>query len=314
MTFARGAVADVVEVDAEGVVDDAVPFQFDAPGDLTLLLTGTTSADATRYYHVYFSETCRRRGPRSAPACEEHIVFTDDVEHEGQASYKIETPGGTYLYHKRGAGFASLFDADGNDWISFHPWGGSDGRYRGIPNVVYPEGYFHPGGMDCTSRIVSAGPLKVTIASESNDGGWACRWDIFPRYATLTVLKVAHPYWFLYEGTPGGALDEAGDFIVRSDGTRTPASERWDGAIPAPEWLYFGASNTSRVLYFVHHEPDDAVDSYWPMEHNMTVFGFGRLGLEKFMTAVPAHFTVGFAETGDFDDVARADRFGLSTG
>jgi hypothetical protein len=41
------------------------------------------------------------------------------------------------------------------------------------------------------------------------------------------------------------------------------------------------------------------------MEHNMTVFGFGRLGLDKFMKAVPAHFTIGFAESSDFDDVAR---------
>ena len=57
-----------------------------------------------------------------------------------------------------------------------------------------------------------------------------CRWDVFPYYARLTVLEMRTPYWFLYEstpgGNPGGQLDEDGDYCVRSDGTRTPLSER----------------------------------------------------------------------------------------
>ena len=55
------------------------------------------------------------------------------------------------------------------------------------------------------------------------------------------------------------------------------------------------------MLFLVHHEADEEIDSYWPMEHNMTVFGFGRLGLDKFMSRVLAHFTVGFAESGAFE-------------
>jgi hypothetical protein len=142
-----------------------------------------------------------------------------------------------------------------------------------------------------------------------------CRWDVFPHYARLTVLKLRTPYWFLYEGTPGGnpvsggnpggRLDEEGGYCVRSDGRRTPLSERWEGPLPAPEWVCFGAGNVDRVLYLVHHEADQEIDSYWPMEHNMTVFGFGRLGLEKYMRRVPAQFTVGFAPDGTFD-AARA--------
>ena len=115
------------------------------------------------------------------------------------------------------------------------------------------------------------------------------------------------PYWFLYEGTPGGnpggQLDEVGGTCLRSDGTRTPLSERWEGPLPAPGWVCFGAGNVARVLYLVHHAADEAIDSYWPMKHNMTVFGFGRLGLEKFLTQVPARFTVGFAEEGTFERV-----------
>jgi hypothetical protein len=32
----------------------------------------------------------------------------------------------------------------------------------------------------------------------------------------------------------------------------------------------------------------------------MTVFGFGRLGLDKHMSQIPARFTVGFAPDGSF--------------
>ncbi|MBN2133144.1 MAG: hypothetical protein JW741_26825 [Sedimentisphaerales bacterium] len=35
------------------------------------------------------------------------------------------------------------------------------------------------------------------------------------------------------------------------------------------------------------------VDSYWPMNEEMTVFGFGRRGVKKFIEIVPDHFTIG---------------------
>ncbi len=137
-----------------------------------------------------------------------------------------------------------------------------------------------------------------------------CVWDIFPTYARLTVLKMRTPYWFLYEGTPGGKLDEDTDYCVRPGrphGARTPASTKWDGDIAAAdgpgEWLYFGAGD--RVLFLIHHEDDDAVDSYWPMRGEMTVFGFGRKGINKFMETVPAHFTIGLCDGSTYANVAR---------
>ena len=42
------------------------------------------------------------------------------------------------------------------------------------------------------------------------------------------------------------------------------------------------------------------------MNHEMTVFGFGRKDLNKYMTQVPAHFIVGFCESTDFAAVSRA--------
>ena len=289
----------VAELDADGAIVDArLPCQLDQVGGqagAVFLLAGATAAASARYFRIQLSD-------KESPG-EELVELRRGVIHQNQESYQITTPGATYLYHIFGAGFASMIDREGNDWLSYRPFGGSDGKYRGIPNLAHPENHFHPGGDGCRSRILNAGPLKFTIASESVDGKWACRWEIYPTHARLTVLKVDHPYWFLYEGTPGGALDEQGDYCVTSDGARRALSERWERALPHPEWIYFGASNTDRVLFLAHHESDQQIDSYWPMEGNMTVFGFGRDGLGKFMTETPARFTVGFAESSDFDDV-----------
>jgi len=304
----------LVETDNRGTaLDEQVAFQFDPiagdnPGEgiLTFMLNGITPANATRHFYLYFGSPT---GDYSSPAVRPQVSLTDNVIDEEQESFKVVTQNATYFYHKRGAGFSSMVDIDGQDWLGYHPGGGSAGEYRGIPNMGHPEGYCHPGMTVSRSQIIGAGPLKVSILSRSNDGKMACRWDIFPHYARLTVLKMRTPYWFLYEGTPGGnpggRLDEEHGYCVRSTGAQTPLAQKWEGAIPAPEWLYFGAGNTKRVIYLVHHEADDAIDSYWPMENNMTVFGFGRLGLAKFMDQVPAHFTIGFAEDGDFAAAAR---------
>ncbi len=287
----------VIEEDRQGnTIDEAVSFQWHTRV-LTLLMTGQTPANAQRFYALVTADY--------TPSIEPLVNLTDGVDHQEQESYKIETPAATYLYHKLGAGFASIFDPDGSDWLSYRPFGGSNGKYRGIPNLAHPENHFHPGGTSCKSEIISSGPLKVKIASESNDGEWACTWEIYPFFARLTVLKVGHPYWLLYEGTPGGKLDEESDYCVRSDGVRLPLTECWELPLPAPEWIYFGASNTNRVLYLVHHEADEHIDSFWPMEHNMTVFGFGRKGIEKFMTKTPAQFTIGFAEDGTYQAAQR---------
>lgn len=284
----------VVEVDARGsVLDPAVPCQLSADGALEFLMAGTTKAGAERRFRILFED----------PEKIEPLVKVEEVaDYQGQASFRIETPGATYYYHKAGAGFASLIDPDGNDWISYRPTGGSDGRYRGIPNLIHPENDFHPGGLNSESRA-EGGPLKVTIHSRTRDGAWAGRWDIYPYFARFTVLAAPRPYWFLYEGTPGGQLDLDRDWWAASDGSMQPVTESWTGKLPAPQWVVFGDRAQVRVLFLVQHEADEAEDQFWQMEGNMTVFGFGRQYrcCEKYLTAVPAHFTVGFAETADLE-------------
>jgi len=247
----------------------------------------------------------RAGGTGAAKEGEVSVAALDD--HQGQESYRIETDGASWVYHRRGGGFASLFDRDGNDWLSFRPWGGSDGIYRGIPNLAHPENVFHPGADTCVTDAPRVGPLRVSVESRAKGDDWACRWHLYPDHAELSVLKVAHPYWLLYEGTPWGELDEARDFCLVSDGRRRALAERWDEVLPTPKWIAFGKEGVGRVLWLHSHAPEHAErrDSYWPMEGNMTVFGFGRLGLEKYLEHVPARFTVGLCESDSFDAVSR---------
>jgi len=304
----------VVEVDAAGrVLDDAVLHQFDpaddydratrARGTLVFLMKGATPATGVRRFHVYFNVA----GSLVRPLAQDPLLtLLERVPCEGQESLKIVTPGAVYVYHPRGGGLARLEDSDGHDWIGYRTLPGSAGAYRGIPNLAHPEDVFHPGRTKCETRIVHRGPIRITLASRSADRQWACRWEFLPRWARMTVEKAGHPYWFLYEGTPGGSLDPETDYVVRSPGVRTPASQAWEGALPAPQWAYFGDAALGRVLAFMQHDADAAVDSYRPMEGRMTVFGFGRKSLNKYIERTPARFTVAFVEDTAQETVVRA--------
>jgi hypothetical protein len=157
----------------------------------------------------------------------------------------------------------------------------------------------HPGKTVSSSTLRSSGPLKATIASVSNDGKWSGHWEIYPSNARMTVTKVSHNYWFLYEGTPGGQLETGSDFVVRSDGTQTLASASWTGDIGGPEWCYFADGSMDRSLFLVQENDDGQTDSYYPMNGEMTVFGFGRQSLSKYMSTVPNRFRIGLMDERD---------------
>ncbi len=289
-------IGHVEEVDAaRRVMDRAVPFQTGETG-LTLIMKGRTAAGAVRRFVAHPGKPASRK-----PL----VTVEDDVEHEGQKSLRITTPAAVYTYHKEGAGFASLRDREGLEWIGYKPGGGAAGEYRGIPNLGK---FAHPGYTGETgsaTRVAEQGPIKVRIHSERHDGAWAAVWDIFPDYARMTLLRNGGPYWFLYEGTPAGRMSLEEGFHFTSDGRRRAASERWAQELPAPEWIYFGDSAAPRVLFLAKHEDDDAMDQYWPMQGSMTVFGFGRqfTCCKQYLTAAPARFTFGFAETAAFEPV-----------
>lgn len=294
----------LVEVDAEGQLLDAALCLQRCDDELLFHLKGSTGAGQTRHFQLYFdAPDAEALDPEPAPG---PMSLTTGFDHEGFAGVRIDAPRVSWIYHLQGGGFAGLIDDAGADWITYRPWGGSDGNFRGIPNLVHPESYFHPGRTGCSSELVDSGPLRVVIRSRSNDDAWLCEWRLEPDCARLAVLKAARPYWLLYEGTPGGRLDEQGDFMLHADGRRFAASERWEmDSLPEPGWIAFGAAGSPRALWLMRHAADGDADSYWPMEGNMTVFGFGRSGLTKSLSRAPAHFSVGLAECNDHQSLAR---------
>ena len=304
----------VVEVDAnDAVIDAAVPFQFDKAGDyhaankaagtLVLIMQGNTPAGASRRYHVYFDVTGKGFAP---PAVAPQVVLTDGVVDENNAAYKIETPNGVYYYHLLGAGFSSLDDADGNDWIGFHyNVAGSGGKFRGIPNAVSPNngGHFHPGSKTMISTLVSQGPLKVTIHAQEKKPTagrpkWQGQFEIYPDYVVFTMLVAPYEYWVLYEGAPGGTLNISSDFVMRSNGTQTLASVAWEGDLEPEEWAYVGDPTLGRSLFLTNNIEDTKIDSYHQDDGDMTVLGLGRKSADYQLDPllVPREFTFGLME------------------
>ena len=299
----------VVEFDDSGtsVVDADVSFQFDpaedfdsalnASGRLIFLANGTTAENTDRHFHVYFNQS----GSGIADAdVSDQVIVTDNVFDEGQEAVQITTPTTSYFFHKAGAGISSLVDADGNDWIDYNPSAGAAGVFRGIPNLVFPEGHFHPGAVTASTTILNAGPLKATVESETSDGRWKGRWEFYPSYAQFTVLATDHDYWFLYEGTPGGLLEEDSDFVMRSDGVSSLLSSEWAIDLEGDEWVYFADPNLERSLFLANHSDDTSIDSYRPLAGLMTVFGFGRIGTTSLLNEEPAQFTISLVESTDF--------------
>jgi hypothetical protein len=294
-----------------GTLDTAMACQFDrgagynasanASGTVTFLMKGLTPAGTARTFHLYF-ETIGAAAPVSSIAPE--ITVTDNVDFEGQSSYRIQSAEATWYYHKQGGGFAGMRDKENREWLGYHPYGGSDGAYRGIPNMVFNTNgsdFFHPGFTNSTSTLISSGPVKVSFRTTSTEplDPWECVWDVYPGYARMRLVATGRAgYWFLYEGTPGGSFEASTDYVVRSTGSRTPASASWEGDIPSPEWVYFGDGGLKRVLFLVNHEADTQPDSYRQQDGLMTVFGFGRSlsDLYGYMSDAPRTFTVGFAE------------------
>ena len=310
----------VVEVDAnEAVIDAAVPFQFDqaadfnasskAAGTLVLIMQGNTAPGASRRYHVYFDVTGKGFAPPNVP---DQVTLTEGVTDENNNAYKIETLNADYFYHFRGGGLSSLLDSNGNDWITYkYNVLGNGGTYRGIPNAVSPNngGHFHPGSKNMSTIRLVDGPLKVTVHVKEKKAPagrvkWEGQFEFYPNYVVFTMLAAPYNYWFLYEGTPGGQLQTANDFIVRNNGTQTPASAAWTGDLEPEEWVYVGDPTLGRSIYFANHTNDDKNDSYDDQGGLMTKFGFGRTNASYQLdpTVLPREFTFGLMDETLFDD------------
>ncbi|HAQ20537.1 MAG TPA: hypothetical protein DCR40_15105 [Prolixibacteraceae bacterium] len=309
----------LIEVSPSGeILNSQIPFQFDKAPEfeagkkalrtLVFLMQGITAPNQSRYYKLYFDDKDHPENPVKS------LVSIQNIDaYEGYAAYKINTPTAEYYYHISSGGFASIKDKEGKDWVSYHPndepESGFMGRYRGIPNIAPP--LFHPGSPEPKkySKIIVEGPIKISLMTETEDKQWRTKWDIYPDYATMTLLqKGQEPYWILYEGTPGGEFNVE-DYWVRSNGTREVMKpyllkSQWTGHLPSPKWVYFGDHQLDRVLYYIHHEDYPHEDVLWHSgDGGMTVFGFGRGPTQKNwqqLSNAPAHLTLGFSEKNDF--------------
>ncbi|MGH6897384.1 MAG: hypothetical protein ACREJ5_12705 [Geminicoccaceae bacterium] len=266
------------------------------------------------------------------------VVITDDID-EGIACFKVVTESATYFYDKAGAGFTSILDRDGIDWINFRPEGtpgvpnGQWGWFRGIPNMA--RGVFgHPGYTGALSTTADPKGVPLSMATvRSRKNGWQVTWEFCPSYAQMTALSAPARYWLLYEGTPGGELGDD-DLCGRSDGRVASCSIAWQedvvntsGVATSMEWVYFADGTLERSLVLLHDD-DDVTDCSRRMD-GMTVFGFGRAGRSQvaqpsllwrvvervggrlgltgpssaLLDRVPAGLIIGFVEARDFDRV-----------
>jgi hypothetical protein len=308
----------VVETDASGaLLDEEVPFQFDrdqnyeagsrATGQLIFLAQGDTGASQMRHFYVYYDTHDNAAGKTEAVVTP-RVRYEGAEVYEGQNSYKIISDNAAHYYHRYGGGFASLIDSQGIDWISYHPAGGAAGNYRGIPNVATIDGdgallgLFHPGYTSGSSDLLSQGPIKITITSQADGDVWRVRWEIYPHYARMTLYEKPsdRPYWFLYEGTPGGSIS-SGDYYVLPDGVQQDLYTPFSADLPGEEWIYYGDDEADQVLYLVNALPDDAEDCHYIMQDFMTIFGFGRARNQSgspMLQAEPGIFLVGFLDAG----------------
>jgi hypothetical protein len=230
-------------------------------------------------------------------------LTTDAVDDSagGLECYRIDTPAATYYLEKSGAGLSSLVDRDGDDWLSFHPRQGSGaaGEYRGFPNAVHQQegSFFHAGNSGtngAVTRVVHSGDDRVSISAASVRGHWACRYDFFPAHCTFTMTRMPTgcKYWVLYEGTPGGQYEDTDWWMTSQDTEKRPLTTPHNADIPAPEWIGFGDHRSQRALVLVHHEDDVYPDRFYQMHRQMTVFGFGRSGLDKYLDHVPQSVSI----------------------
>jgi hypothetical protein len=121
----------------------------------------------------------------------------------------------------------------------------------------------------------------------------------------MTQMPSDYAYWVLYEGTPGGKYNDSDWYVTSAIEEKTPLTTRHEGDIPAPEWIAFGDQVSDRVLFLAHHQDDDHPDTFYQMNKQMTVFGFGRKGLTKYLKTVPESFSIGFVKDTSYRRIER---------
>jgi hypothetical protein len=245
-------------------------------------------------------------------------IKIEEGYHEERPHFIIHTPLATYYYDKAGGGFSRMMDREGNDWISFkkEPWNeypaSAASSYRGLPNLVFRSedgGAGHPGFDQC----VSFKKGNDQIVTESKSGQWKWRWTFYKDHAVLLIDKIdpQQPYWFLYEGTPGGKYApqhyyfgyDSKDSTLIGPTNQFPDLSKGTASFGQYRWIYTGHQQVKHVLYMLQLKADGHTDliSYMgnsnqgvDSKDGMTVFGFGRGPQTQALLTEPQSFVIGF--------------------
>jgi len=251
-----------------------------------------------------------RAAAAPAPAAANCDIQVSDSSDGGMAAWKIVTPAVTWYYQKAAGAFSSAVASDGRDWIGWGPaaqFPQFAGEYRGIGQLH--DNWFHPGGTQAASRIVSQSAQKVTLESThvDADGTWIHQVEIFPTHVRDTFTSVGNrSWWFLYEGTPGGEKPDGslidGGKVYRGTAGANPTitnfADRWDQDLGANGYVVFAAPSQNRSIFFTHGQGGGKAGS--KSDGRMTIFGFGRDLADGSQLNGPGHsFTYGLLETAD---------------
>ena len=296
-----------------------VSFQFDpvtdydaahnAAGELVLLLSGETAAGASRNITVSFGST-KVLNP-TTPL----VNVSTRCDDEGEACLLISTHAQAWKYQLLGGAFSSLLGPDGKNWISYKPSGGSNGSYRGVPNLYNGKDRaggsccLHPGDNNSRTAMLRGGrdaPIRVrlesTVANNTagHAGDWRVWWDIYPEYATVSVKETpaGAGYWFMYEATPHGAIVPDSQYMYQPDGTKLPLSQRWDKALGEEDYVVIADPPSQSSIFLVHHEGGALNTEFWPMNGQMTVMGFGRKNLDQLFHGPGHSLSLGIVQQG----------------
>ena len=231
-------------------------------------------------------------------------VRISDATDQGILCFKIEMMNATLFLDKEGGGIVSLNDIEGNDWVSYQPGGGSAGEFRGIPNT----GELHPGytgGSSTTNFLLDVWHDSVVVESSRNNE--LAEWTFFPSFIKMKLKNIGGndgKYWVLYEGTPGGNVESI-DSMHLSTGNKysidssNPFGQgditNTSGAAVGSEWMYVTDGTLNRALYMAITDEDEK-DTYFLLENNMTVFGFGRNDTTQFRTDENSILVFGLVE------------------
>ena len=238
-------------------------------------------------------------------------ISSIDSTYLDRPHFVVTTPSAVYYYDIAGGGFSKILDSYGNDWINFKkvPWdeypASAASSYRGLPNLVFntdPDtGAGHPGHDKCKSDLVGGNKIRTVTKS----GKWEWEWTFYDSYAVLEILKTngESPYWFLYEGTPGGKYTPQ-DYSYGTDvsGLNT---DLLNGTAKYGnfQWAYFNRKGVEDTFFIIQLKKDDKLDLMTYLgntkkegvqsKDGMTVFGFGRGKKTKALLTGPNTFIIG---------------------